>query len=151
MPNNTGVPETARLLREIGRAVSMNYRCSGSGADTKDKAPNAFKNNFGYSSANFANYNYQTVMNELDQGRPVILSGGSRESFWIFGYYSGGHAWVCDGYRQYTDPCWGSYVSLHMNWGWEDGLHNAYYALSNFNPGSSSYNYKPGMIYNIKP
>jgi hypothetical protein len=105
---------------------------------------------FGYSSATYADYDYQTVVNELNNNRPVILRGGRNAGWWIFGVYTDGHTWVCDGYLRYIDPCWGSMLHLYMNWGW-DGEHDGWHGMSNFNPGGDSYNYDTGMVYNIKP
>ncbi|MEO8774408.1 MAG: C10 family peptidase [Gelidibacter sp.] len=150
MPNSYGTNSTSTLMRDIGNAVNMSYACNGSGANTKDKVASSFKNNFGYSSASYAGYNYQTVKSELGQNRPVILSGGRKSGWWIFGQYKDGHAWVCDGYLNYIDPCWGSILKYHMNWGW-DGAYDGWYSFNNFNPGEHTFNYKTGMVYNIKP
>lgn len=148
MPNNYGTEVTAKLMRDIGNSVNMNYQCDGSGALENKLAP-SFINNFSYSTASYSGYNYQTVINELNQSRPVILSGGKKTGWWIFGQYSGGHAWVCDGYIEYYS-CYSTTLSLHMNWGW-GGLYNAWYSFDNFNPGSNTFNYKREMVYNIKP
>lgn len=150
MPNSYGTTTTAVLMRNIGNSVSMTYNCDGSSADTKNKVAAAFKNTFGYSTASYADYNYQTVKNELNYNRPVILRGGRNTGWWIFGQYSDGHAWVCDGYLNYIDPCWGSILKFNMNWGW-DGSYNGWYSFNNFNPGDYTFNYKTGMVYNIKP
>ncbi len=39
--------------------------------------------------------------------KPVseTLKGGRNTGWWIFGVYSDGHAWVCDGCLNYIDPC----------------------------------------------
>jgi hypothetical protein len=79
-----------------------------------------------------------------------MLSEGKNTGWWIFGQYSDGHAWVCDGYLSYTDPCWSSLLKYNMNWGWSE-LHNGWYSFNNFNLGSNTFNYKRGMVYNIKP
>lgn len=150
MLNNEGNYPIALLMKDIGKNVGMDYKCDGSSANTESKVANAFKNNYGYSSANYADYNYQTVKTELDLGRPVILRGGRNTGWWIFNQYSDGHAWVCDGYMSCTDPCWGSMLQLHMNWGW-DGSYNGYFSFNNFNPANYTFNYKTGMVYNIKP
>lgn len=150
MPNSYGTTTTSILMRDIGDAVNMDYECDGSGADTQDEVASSFRNDFGYSSASYSDYNYQTVKNELNYNRPVILRGGRNTGWWIFGQYSDGHAWVCDGYLYYIDPCWGSILKFNMNWGWE-GTYNGWYSFNNFNPGDYTFNYKTGMVYNIKP
>lgn len=85
---------------------------------------------FAYSSSQNVNYrkiNYQTIRNEIDARRPVILSGYNiRKTSW-FGLivkYKEGHEWVCDGFSD-TDiySCvdgvqYGAgYLHFHINWG----------------------------------
>ncbi|PIY09865.1 MAG: hypothetical protein COZ18_07150 [Flexibacter sp. CG_4_10_14_3_um_filter_32_15] len=151
MPNTSGTNSTAILMSDIGNAVDMDYTCNGSGANTENEVASSFRNDFGYSTASYADYNYQTVKNELDRSRPVILKGRKNTGWWIFGNYDDGHAWVSDGYLSYTDPCWGSMLKYNMNWGWNNGTHNGWYSFNNFNPGNLTFNYKTGMVYNIKP
>ena len=158
MPDLWGTSETARLMRDIGDAVDMNWGCNSSGADTQDEVASSFRNDFGYSSASYAGFNRETVKQQLRWNRPEILRGGRKSGWWIFATYKDGHAWVCDGYRSstiYSEDCsmaWG-YLYLHMNWGWgwsSNGL-NGWYAYNNWNPGNHTFNYKRGMVYNIKP
>lgn len=150
MPNDWGSNATAVLMKDIGKAVGMDYDCDGSGADTEDEVASSLRNDFGYSSASYSDYKYWVVQSELNYGRPVILRGGRKTYWFIFPVYTDGHAWVCDGYSSYVDPCYGSYLKLHMNWGW-GGNYDDWYSFNNFNPGTSTFNYKPGMVYNIKP
>src|SRR5690606_36004508 len=75
MPNLYGTTTTAGLMRDIGTAVNMNYTCDGSKANTRTEVASAFKNNFGYSSATYADYNLQIVRSELNYNRPVVLRG----------------------------------------------------------------------------
>lgn len=168
MANNYSTPETARLMKNIGYAVNMDYGCDGSSAITEQKAPPAFTNNFGYASANYYSYNYNTVESEIRSNHPVILTGGSNGGWWIFGSYEEGHAWVCDGLqvgRYYecretmtpfspnpilTKQITFTTLYFNMNWGW-GGNYNGYYAYNNFNPGSYTFNYQPGMVVNIRP
>lgn len=156
MSDSWGTMETARLMRDIGDAVSMDWGCDGSSADTKNETASSFRNDFGYSSATYKDYNYNSdlIKYEINQGRPVILRGGRNTGWWIFGVYSDGHAWVCDGYRK-SEICMGNgiiygYLYLHMNWGWSGSL-NGYFSFNNWNPGDNTFNYKRGMVYNIKP
>lgn len=104
------------------------------------------KNSFNYSSAIWANYNVNTVKNNIYANSPVILRGKSNAS--------GGHFWICDGYKwlsiQYSDCTGISYESLHMIWGWK-GRHDGWYNYSNFTPGNDNYNNGRMMIYNIIP
>ncbi len=162
MNNTSGSTATALLMKDIGTAVSMDYDCDGSSAQTSDAA-SALTGTFGYSTASYGNYDYNTVRSEVKNfNRPVILRGGRNSGWWIFGVYADGHAWVCDGTREteywrcyqdggnlYSTPYIG-YLYLHMNWGW-GGSYNGFYAFNNFNPGSHTFNYKTRQIVNIKP
>ncbi len=149
MPNSYGNTYISSLMRDIGDAVGMKYTCDASKAYADDIAP-ALKNTFGYNSASYADYDYNTVKSELNHSRPVILTGGRKTGGWIFSQYEDGHAWVCDGYSLTVFPCWGSMLTFHMNWGW-GGTYNGWYGFLNFNPGDYTFNYKRKMVYNIKP
>lgn len=139
------------LMKDIGQEVNMTYGCDGSSASTETEAASSLTGDFQYSSAQYASYNYNTVINELNNNKPVILKGGSQSGWWIFSTYVNGHAWVCDGYNEYFFCDIGvTYLYLHMNWGW-DGQSNGLYAFNNFNPSGSSFNYERGMVYNIRP
>jgi hypothetical protein len=68
--------------------------------------------------------------------------------------------WVSDGFNRYKiciyddyGNCIGaiSYLYLHMNWGWENGIANGWFAYNNFNPSSYTFNYETRMDYNIIP
>lgn len=79
------------------------------------------------------------IINEIDEGRPVIYSGQD---------VSVGHAFVCDGYEMR-----GSVPYFHINWGW-GGSANGYYSSDALNPTvstSHSFNDQTTIIYNIKP
>jgi len=155
MPNTYGTNETSILMRDIGTAVDMDYGCDGSSADTEDEVASSFRNDFNYSTASYADYNYQTVKQQLRWNRPVILRGGRDGGWWIFHIYKDGHAWVCDGFRRsfiWSEDCsmgWG-YLYLHMNWGWNSS-YNGWYSFNNWNPSNYTFNYCRGMVYNIKP
>jgi hypothetical protein len=151
--NSSGANEIAKLMRDVGSAVNMDYSCSSSSADTESEVASSFKNDFGYSSASYADYNYNTVVSNIRNGNPVILRGGRNTGWWIFGVYSDGHAWVCDGIRKtFFCDTGNSYLSLHMNWGWNNNNNlNGWFSFNNWNPGDHTFNYKRGMVYNIYP
>lgn len=143
MPNyvtnttNTGANAISTLMANIGSAVNMNYGCSGSGANMST-ATNTLKYTYGYLSSSYVNFNHNTVKQQHNLNRPVILSGGT-------------HAWVTDGYRTHYDCNNGiGYLYLHMNWGW-GGTHNAWYAYNDWTPGSYNFNSNKKMVYNITP
>ncbi|MEO8240242.1 MAG: C10 family peptidase [Flavobacterium sp.] len=163
MYNYGGTYETSRLMRDLGYSynLDMNYGCNSSGTD-RHNIVRTFSN-LGYQPANFGNYNYGTVKNEIAYGRPVILCGSEKADFLIFGS-KGGHCWVVDGvgeiqyYECVPDPNTpGEVMSqlistngyLYMNWGW-NGWYNGNYSNGNFNPSGKSYNWRPDMVTNIR-
>jgi len=153
MLNNDGSAETSRLMRNIGDAVGMDWGCIESGVATI-KARDALVNTFGYSSyASYIDYNITTLVAQLDAGKPVILRGRG----------TGGHAWVCDGYkrnRYVTIHNPGTYyeyetytfspIYLWMNWGW-GGTSNAWFLYNDFTPSIYNFNTDNKMIINIHP
>ncbi|HQV36529.1 MAG TPA: C10 family peptidase [Flavobacterium sp.] len=163
MPYNYGTSDTQLLMKNIGLAVGMDYGCSSSGADTTTDVASAFNNDFNYHGATYTcNYSTSIITQQLNLNKPVILRGGRKRNgiTWPWNYYTGGHAWVCDGYqsmmiyfRDDAGNCTGGgngYLFLHMNWGW-GGYCNGWYNAHNFNPASSTFNYKRGIVYNITP
>lgn len=155
--SSDGTNEIATLLRDIGDAVGMDWGCDGSGVETK-KAANVLRNTFGYSSANYTT-SLSKLEREIRLGYPVVLKGGRAQDWVIFKVYKDGHAWVCDGckvaemdirYRTTRgDYDWRTveYKTYHMNWGW-NGYCDGWYHTSKNKEGS--FNYKMGMIYNIR-
>ncbi|WP_298141782.1 C10 family peptidase [Flavobacterium sp.] len=166
MPNNYGTSDTQLLMKNIGSAVGMDYGCGGSSTTTSN-AVVAFAGlfgspgYFGYSNASYTeNYNTQLIKQQRDWNKPVILCGGRKKNGISWNMYTGGHAWVTDGYRSIfvwdrdesgncTGMGWG-YLYLHMNWGW-NGSYNGWYNAHNFNPSTLTFNYKRGIVYNINP
>lgn len=158
MPDYFGTYDTQILMSDVGGSVDMDYDCEGSGAYSW-KVDDALEDEFNYSNATYGNYNYNTVKSNLQQNKPVYLSGDR-----ISGYFLGiplykGHAWVCDGYRAghvcvFDD--YGNiigeydYLYFHMNWGWDGNF--SWCGLNNFTaPNGYSYNYHKKMVYNITP
>jgi|SRR5690554_3731857 len=149
MPNYstfTGTPssgslEVASLMYDIGTNVNMQYSEIESGAYSED-ALYALVNNYGYSStANYSDYNFSTVKQEIKMyNRPVYMDGfhayDTETTGWWFWEdtditYTIGHAWVSDGYKQQYDVYIHNegtvyeytqqenrYEWLYMNWGW---------------------------------
>ncbi len=141
MPNTYGTNETAKLMRDIGEAVNMNYSLLGSGANM-DNAVNAFINTFNYSSTvKYVSIVDASIVSELRNNRLVIIDGyhtyytTKKKHLWFFTtitrHYEEGHAWVCDGFKKTT--CYETLRSVvtgeetttstsmgyyyHMNWG----------------------------------
>lgn len=155
MPNTGGSSNTSLLMHEIGSSVNMNYGCDGSGAFSNN-IPDAFTDDFGYQSASYSDFNFYTLKQDLNAGRPVILSA-SRDEVCVLVWCIAlkGHAWVADGYIEnevwdYTCENGTSYVSLYMNWGW-GGSHDGWFSYSDWSPGNSDYAHGKKMVHNIKP
>lgn len=121
----------AKLMRQVGAAVEMQYSSYGSGAydfNVQLALPKYFNYSKGL-TMNFKDYTpankwSQLIYDELAAGRPVYYSGASNE---------GGHAFVCDGYSPND--------FFHFNWGW-GGYEDGYFMLSALNPaagGAGSY------------
>lgn len=148
--------ETAKLMKNIGQAVSMDWQCNGSGADTQNDVATAFRNNFGYKSAKYMNFDSYKMITELQAGRVLIMRGGQN----VNGNYTNGHAWVVEGGRMTWTCDWnwdtgqviGAYSNTYgyMNWGWS-GIDNGYYQTEHLNNSGGSFNYKTGMVYDIRP
>lgn len=155
------VSAVATLVYHVGVAVEMNYGANSSGAATFSggninhaSAENALRTYFKYSPALHAvhldDYSLEgwraMLMNELDNGRPVLYTGYDT---------SAGHAFVCDGCTVGAD---GTANAFHINWGW-GGWCDGYYQIGLFNPtpggtgGNSSYtfNLDNSVLIGIEP
>ncbi|MEM9548809.1 MAG: C10 family peptidase [Bacteroidota bacterium] len=155
MPDNSGDSEVQRLMSDTGESVDMDYGCSSSGAKSS-KVPGALKDDFNFSSANRSGYgsgSYQTVVSNLNAGRPVYLDGcrSKKKFLGITVGYSNCHAWICDGYWRTNNYCY-SYLKFYMNWGW-NGSHNGWFAFNNWTipANNRNYQYARDYIYNIYP
>ncbi len=148
MSNYYGTSETARLMKDIGVAVNMEYTPKASFASLGD-AEIAFVDVFGYSSAlRCVLYDVSAVVYDIKSNLPVIMqaerlvveSKTSGATDWnVFNKFmnsrgnTAGHAWVCDGYKrtvhkkvhnpgtiyEYTSTVIGGPYFLHMNWGFD--------------------------------
>ena len=165
MPNTFANNEVARLMRDVGNSVSMNYSDIGSGAKHEDIPP-AMINTFSFASAQNIDYtsgSYSAIESELNSNRPVILSGYNvKNTSWLglVVEYQEGHEWVCDGYSSVSyrwcnsDGSQGGIDNLyfHMNWGW-DGTANGFYGFDNWAPSGTAFNFQyfRRAIINIHP
>lgn len=138
--DQTEINAISLLSYHCGVSVSMNYQnpnyTSGSGASLND-VPEGLSH-FGYvDSYHLVKDHYPEtewkaiLMNELDHGRPMVYQG--------FAQSGGGHAFVCDGYRNNGEK-------FHFNWGW-DGYQDGYFTLSDMN----SYVLNQAAVINIHP
>ena len=118
--STTAQKAVSTLMRDWGVSVDMNYGTGGSGA-ASDKAAYALWSYFGYDKS-LRNYfrSYMSdqewediLISELEAGRPMLYSGSSSSE--------GGHAFVCDGYKN------NGY--FHFNWGWK-GYCDSYFLVT---------------------
>ena len=136
----------ATLVADAAIAIGTDFGMSSSSA-FEVKVPYALTSLFGYDAG--VSYKKRSeldkaswdalIVNEINEGRPVLYSGQD---------VSSGHAFVCDGYEMRGDTPY-----FHINWGW-GGSANGYYASDALNPVVSkahSYNDLMTVIYNIKP
>jgi len=143
--NSNSFQQIAKLSYHAGVSVDMAYGTTdGSGAFSSD-VPGAMSTYFNYDnftikqaySANYTPSAWIALLKaELDASRPMYYSGSGD---------AGGHAWVCDGYRNSDNK-------FHMNWGWS-GSANGYYAIGTLNPNLTSYQFNTNnaIVYGIKP
>jgi hypothetical protein len=145
-------------MNDIWAATGTWYdNASGNSYSTLSRAKDALINTFGYSSIATQQFtNFNKIILEIDNNRPVIMDGASSDDP-IEAY---GHAWVCDGYfiKEYYRNTSGIVTSreeyLRMNWGLNDG--DGYFATDNFvvtlsNGTTLNFNYDNMCIINIKP
>jgi len=138
--------DVAKLLYHCGVSVNMGYTPTGSGTQDKYIA-SALKRNFSYpnSVTYYARDSYsgdweELIMNELNNGRAVCLSGYDATG----GY---GHCFNIDGYSANS----GTY---HVNWGW-GGSNNGYFQLNGLKDLTMNMDYSDpsyqSVIVGIRP
>lgn len=127
----------AQLMLYCGYAANMWYGLGASSAATStlargmaeyfDYDPNTFRTVYRdtYSIEEWDELIYQ----ELAASRPIVYSGSS---------FTGGHAFICDGYDGE-----GMY---HFNWGW-GGSYNGFFTLQATNPYSQGESTREGYVF----
>ena len=139
--NNSNYQATALLMYHCGVAVNMQYGPNSSGAFSAD-VPAAVAEYFRYTE----------YSNRLDRDSysktewEELLIANLREGFPL--YYaghdsSGGHAFVCCGYRE-------SDRKFYFNWGWS-GFNNNYFAIDALNTYSGYFNDGQTAIFDMIP
>lgn len=162
MPNdaNFNSTEIQRLMADVGTQVSIDYGCISSSGHNSNIPPAL--DNFGIGSADHWNYNYLDVVSDLNQSHPVILGGFSDGTwyteilpgYWEIGFGEG-HTWICDGYIQSSNQCYG-FLNFHMNWGWY-GDFDGWFAFDNWalaingNNTPQVFEYSNDMVKDIHP
>ena len=131
----------ALLMRDCGVAADMQYGGpnDGSGAYSADAAQ-GLRDYFGFEDAECLerdNYDEPEWMNiiyqELSENGPLYYGGSS--------WFSGGHAFVFDGYN--------AEGQVSVNWGWS-GEDDGMFFVSQLNPSGYSFNMGQDMIIGIK-
>ncbi|WP_157977276.1 C10 family peptidase [Taibaiella helva] len=154
MDRNNGDTGVQRLMLNIGQTVHMDWNCGESSADTKDLR-NFYRyylyyNAFGEYDDFDNNTSRWTIKGDIDAGRPVILDGCTENATLFHWSYGACHAWICDGYRQYSNPCRSSSFHFHMNWGW-DGSNTGYFFQAGEWPAGSVFQYERSILHNVHP
>ena len=131
---DTQANAVATLMSHVGISCDMGY---GRGSGAWDYAMvEALRNYFGYNKGMICkrrgntpiNEWEQTIMNELDNSRPVFYTGYTPNG--------GGHAFVFDGYNDEG--------YFHVNWGW-GGLINGYFLVTALNTSDESGSFDGGF------
>ncbi|MCK9411082.1 MAG: C10 family peptidase [Prolixibacteraceae bacterium] len=140
MPNNVTNENSAvaTLMYHCGVSVDMKYGTDGSSASYSGTT---LVNYFKYSASaeyvyrsNYSSQEWENLLKfELNSNRPIWYRGEG---------WSGGHAFVCDGYRNADD--------FHFNWGW-GGYADGYFFIGNLNPSDKYYNDNQGAVIKIFP
>jgi len=141
MPLNSPSDAIAKLMNDIGIAVSMDYRPNQSGS-TPSKASKALHSYFRYQTVEGASkiqYSDPNWINklkaELDAGRPILYSGFNEN-------YTSAHTFICDGY-DLSDY-------FHFNWGW-NGSYDGWFTLNDLTPDNHNYTTSQDALFNIVP
>jgi len=156
-PSDNGNVEMQKLMRDAGKAVDMDYTCEGSSAND-NRIKSALKNDFNIIHIEKKDYEIAdrwTIKGNIDAGRPVMLSGMSSQSsflFWTWGTGTG-HVWICDGYKGSGNDCY-RHFWYWMNWGW-NGDHDGWYYQDEWDHNETyshtNYQYQQHLFYNIYP
>ncbi|MBQ9586234.1 MAG: C10 family peptidase [Muribaculaceae bacterium] len=131
---DTQANAVATLMSHVGISCDMNY---GRGSGAWDYAIiEALRNYFGYNKGMICKRRgntpidewEQTIMNELDNSRPVFYTGYTPSG--------GGHAFVLDGYNDEG--------YFHVNWG-AGGINNGYFLVTALNMSDESGSFEGGF------
>lgn len=113
-PNQADI--IGQFMRQIGHAVGMDYKASGSGASTADGVK--LFSNFGLMNVSTNKANIRNTLKNYSNGI-IIISSRTKKPF--LGIARGdGHAYIADGYRLYSNGT----DLIHVNYGWGPGAGN---------------------------
>lgn len=124
--------EVAHLMRYLGVAMDADYDADGTGVNKK-KPINWMNDWGGLNATKLADYSASPVINAIKNNKLVYARGnsGRKKFLGITVSYTGGHAWVYDGYVSASSGGTTSNL-LHCNWGW-GGYQDGYYISGAFN------------------
>ncbi len=119
--------QVAHLCRYLGNSFGADYNSDGSTGVKENKPIDWFNKWSGLKATKLKEYNESQIISAIKNGNPVYARGnsGRKKFLGITIKYTGGHAWVYDGYILATKN--GKQQNLiHCNWGWGTGR-NGYY------------------------
>ena len=157
MPTTHATPTTASFLVSLGEDMNVYYTCN-SGSGSSMDLGYALRSIYGYNAINDRSYTYEELKNEIDNIRPVVLSGPAT----LHDGNGINHAWICEGYMEYLPVINSRYTldeesklkieiprkMLFMNWGWNE--YNGWYSNDKLMNGAGRF-YISEMIKNIYP
>ena len=158
-PQNRSGENIAWFMAYLGHKMDAEYKTN----ETSAKSSKAIEwlNTYGNLNAStLKDYNFNNIKEALDNGNLAYANGYKKKNTFlgITTGYSGGHAWVYDGYLTMKMKYIGIEIDyskyLHCNWGW-NGSKNGYYLSKVFNT-SNAYiedepdDYNEGRHYKYK-
>ena len=129
--------EVAHLMRYLGVAMDADYEADGT--EVNKKKPINWMNDWGgLNATKLADYSASPVINAIKSNKLVYARGnsGRKKFLGITVSYTGGHAWVYDGYVSASSGGTTSNL-LHCNWGW-GGYQDGYYISGAFNSNAGA-------------
>ena len=137
------IKAVAELLEYCGKATKSDYKPSSTGTYETDIVT-ALRTYFRLADVSLIYAGKlglqgfcERIRKDLANGCPVIVDGFNAK-------LTGGHSFICDGYRSADDK-------YHFNWGWW-GRCNGWYRMNALTPTSTrNYSYRKNAIVGIQP
>ena len=131
--------QVAAMMRHLGVNFNAKYDQSGTSVNTDD-AIGFMRKEYGLDVSDLRDYDCGSIINDLRCGNKIVIMSGKSGYHHVLFFvrkYTGGHAWVVDGYIDYVTG-WRSeeHLYLHCNWGW-NGNCNGYFLDGVFNTDTS--------------
>lgn len=104
------VDRVSTLLRTVGNGVNVSYGSESSGADFKDAV--SYLRSVGINCSYVENINTATIINSLNNSKPVMLAGRRNNPFPLI--YTNGHAWIVDGHFSFNYLSKMKYYEMYM-------------------------------------